>query len=104
MNTHDKVRLLVDGAIRGVYAWQAFVRDFDPTEWHVQVEDLRTLEAGPDDENYWEAADNVEMEAEFQEMGDHETVAHVWHLVQYEGDIFAVREDLTYAEYREAFP
>jgi hypothetical protein len=98
MNTDDKVRLLVDGGNHGIYAWQHFVTAYDPTEWHVQVLDLRTLEAGPDDENYWEAAANVEMEAEFHDG------KHTWYLVQYEGDIFARRADLTVAEYREAFP
>lgn len=97
MSTDDKIRLLVDGN-RGRYTWQHFVTAFDPTEWHVQTEDLRTLEAGPDDEFYWEAAANVEMDAEFHDG------AHAWRLTQYEGDIFAIRDDLTDVEFREAFP
>ncbi len=87
MNTDDKIRLLVDGT-RGRYTWQHFVTACDPTEWHVQVEDLLTLEAGPDDENYDEAAANVLMEAYFEDNG------HEWYLAEREGDIFAVRDDV----------
>ena len=93
----DKIRCLVSDA-HGIYAWQAFVTNYDPTEWHVQVEDLRTLEAGPGDPNYWEATTNVEMEASYRDED-----GHAWHLYQ-DGDIFAIRDDLTDVEFREVFP
>lgn len=96
--TETKVLLLVDGDIRGAYAWQHFALFNSPYDWGIQDEDIATLRAGPDDPNYWEAAANAEMGAEYKDMD-----GHVWHL-HHDVHIYALRDDLTDVEYREAFP
>ena len=96
MSINHKITCLVDGS-RGIFAWQQFIQNEDATKWGVEPEDVVTLTNGPDDPNYWEAAANVEMGAEYLD-----SLGYKWHLYQ-DGDIFALRDDLSQVEFEEAF-
>ncbi len=57
----DKVSLLecfVDGA-NGIYVPQKFIEKVDTDEWGIKKEDIEIIEAGPENELYWEAWDEV---------------------------------------------
>lgn len=94
--TDAKIEILASDA-RGPYAWRDLMEMIDPAAWGIQPEDVATLKAGPDDENYWEAANNAEMDAEYTAPD-----GHTWRLYQ-DGDIFALRDDLTDEEREERF-
>ena len=90
--------LLVNDS-HGVYIPQAFVEDYDVTQWGFSEdnEDIKTLQAGPEAEWYWEAWENVLSNAKFVDTnGKH------WHLSQ-DGDLWAYCEELMSDEEYEGF-
>lgn len=95
--TLSAVECLLSDA-RGVYIPRDFVADFDMAEWGVADATwaLDTCAAGPDEEGYWEAWDEIMRKAEFKE-GD-----NVWRLHQ-DGDLWAVCYELMTDEEKRNF-
>ncbi len=78
--------LVVDGH-HGVYAPQFFVEMYEDDLTGVDREDVKTVLAGPDEEWYWEAWDNIERDG-LVKVGRKE-----YTIYQHEGDIFLVDYD-----------
>ena len=49
---------IVDGSA-GVYVGREFVTRYNMADWHVSVDDVTALLAGPESEDYWEAWDSI---------------------------------------------
>ncbi len=77
----------------GIYLPQSFIQQYEGKEWGVKKEDEEILEAGPDEEYYWEVWDEVLRDASFTDSDGKK-----WTLYQ-EGDLFAVPEDFDWDEY-----
>lgn len=70
---------------RGIYIPQNFAEGFDMEAWHVEEEDAKILQAGPEQEYYWDTWDSVTSSAYL--LQDSKT----WRLHQGEsGDLFVV--------------
>lgn len=82
--------LLADN--RGKYIPQHFAEDFDMAEWHVSADDAAVLLAGPDNNWYWEAWDDVLSTAYWVD-----STGKVWTLYQ-DGDLWAVPDTDTNGE------
>ncbi len=88
------INFLVDSH-HGTYVPQAFVELYDPEAWHVKKDNLEVMLSGPDDENYWEAWDEILNFSYFIQDGVE------YRLVQREGDVFAIREPVDNEERQE---
>ena len=89
-------RELLLGSERGVYIPKDFIEIFDFKAWHIDEIDADILKRGPyDNELYWEVwHHNVVDKAYIYDGG------YKWTLYQ-DGDLFALREDLTDEEFEE---
>jgi|688.fasta_scaffold18107_24 hypothetical protein len=94
MSKLDAVECLLSDA-RGQYIPRDFVANFDMTEWGLDYERdkwaLDTCAAGPDEEGYWDAWDQILNEAKYTKGGN------TWFLHQ-DGDLWALCYDLMTAE------
>jgi hypothetical protein len=81
------VACILDGA-RGIYIPRDFCDGFDGWDG-IDDEDKATCCAGPDEEWYWDAWDNVLNNASYTDPND----GSVWGLYQ-DGDLFAIRTDV----------
>lgn len=83
----------------GVYVPQYFANGFAPEAWGIAADDKdwALLQAGPDNEWYWEAWDWVMTRAVHVD-----PKGNKWHLWQ-DGDLFAYCEDLMTDEEYEGF-
>lgn len=81
---------------QGIYIPQVFAERFN---WSgISIDDLKTIEEGPDAEYYWEAWDNILNDA-FHNDKD----GFTWRLYQ-DGDLFAWCDQLmTNEEYKDFF-
>lgn len=84
------MELLVNSA-HGVYAWQILINELeglyrDQIKEKIGEENFKSLEAGPEDEFYWDATDAVERQTFVHEKGWNFTIE------QMDGDIWAVPE------------
>ena len=93
----NAVSLLL-GDERGIYIPLHFVNDFDVTKWGLTPNswEVITCMAGPDDEGYWEAWDQILDHAEYHKDGN------VWQLHQ-DGDLFALCYELMTDEEKDNF-
>ena len=82
----DTMELVIDGSA-GVYAPKYFAELFGTQLKNVSKADLETLMEGPDDEWYWEAWQNIEMNGAIEHNGED------WTIYQYEGDVWLVHPD-----------
>lgn len=90
------VDMIVDGA-HGIYVPQVFAQKFDLTEWKgIDPSDIEILAAGPDHGQYWDAWDEILMNASIDRDG------RTWHLVQ-DGDLFMYCAELMTDEEYENF-
>ena len=82
---------------RGIYIPQNFAEGF--AGWSgINIEDLETIEKGPETEYYWEAWDSVLNDAFYVDKEGHH-----WRLYQ-DGDLFAICDELmTNEEYKDFF-
>jgi len=80
------MELVVDGRA-GIYAPQNFAELFADEIKSVQRADVETLLEGPEDEWYWEAWQNIEMNGTISVNDEN------WTIYQYEGDIWLVHPD-----------
>lgn len=97
--TLDAIECLLSDA-RGVYIPRDFVANFDMGEWGLDFERdkwaLDTCAAGPDEDGYWDAWDEILRVAEFKQ-GE-----NVWRLHQ-DGDLWAVCYELMTDEEKRSF-
>lgn len=87
----DKVTCIIDGAC-GIYVPKEFALRFPS---RIQEKDRKVLLAGPDHEEYWDVWDDVLGSVTIIDTRNME-----WSLFQ-DGDLFAVREDVTDKEREE---
>jgi len=86
----DSVLLVNDSA--GVYVPQDFVNSVGNTaeevaqKWNVNVEDVKIIQQGPDEESYWDAWDNILRDA----WTIHEDTKYTLHQ---DGDLWAIPEE-----------
>jgi hypothetical protein len=81
----DNMDILINSG-SGQYLPQEFVETYDPKDWGISEEDYATLLAGPDDEWYWDAWNDVESYASYED-----EFGHVWKLYHNE-DLWAIRD------------
>ena len=91
----DSIQLLLDDN-RGIYIPQNFVDEFKLELLSgINAEDVKTCQAGPEHEWYWDAWDNILNNASYQENG------HTFTLHQ-DGALFGICDELmTDEEYRD---
>jgi hypothetical protein len=81
----------------GIYVPQRFIEKFDMSLWNnIDKEDIDTIKAGPDQEEYWYAWENI------LDMASYTTQGNTWRLHQ-DGDLFAVCDKLMTDEEYEDF-
>lgn len=84
----ERVSLLLDGS-RGVYIPQVFAKNFDLALCGITDQEcIKTLLAGPEHEDYWDAWDSVLAVAEWNEDGKRLGL-------EQDGDLFAIDLDST---------
>lgn len=90
-------KLIVDGAA-GIYVPQYFIEGIHPGVWEgIETWAAASLFYGPDDEEYWNAWYEVEMNAHFIDED-----GHTWILYQ-DQDLFLVCADLMTEEEKKTF-
>jgi hypothetical protein len=90
------VELLLSDA-RGVYIPANFIELFDVSSWNIDVNSWAAKECqDKDNENYWDAWNNILDNAEYKENGN------VWRLHQ-DGDLWAICYELMSDEEKENF-
>lgn len=97
MSKLDAVEHLLSDA-RGQYIPRDFIANFDITQWGIDPESwaANTCAAGPDEDEYWDAWDEILRKAEYKE-GE-----HVWRLHQ-DGDLWALCDELMSDEEKQNF-
>ena len=87
----DSIELLVSDSA-GVYIPQSFIDGFDYRNWGIDIDDVKVILDGPDNEFYWDSWENVLNNAKFVDKDGNE-----WTLM-HDGDLWAVRHDYVYEE------
>ena len=97
MSKLDAVEHLLSDA-RGQYIPRDFVACFDLVDWGIDPESwaANTCSAGPDEEGYWDAWDEILRKAEYKEDG------YTWRLYQ-DGDLWALCDELMSDEEKKNF-
>ncbi len=95
MSYEHKIQLLMTDA-NGVHIPRLFVENFEVEKWDLDPADMHHL-ADPYGMTYWDAWDDVLRIARYTD-----SEGHTWMLHQ-DGDLWAVRTDMTEDEWTEAF-
>ncbi len=88
MSTYE---ILLDDA-RGIYIPQVFVTQFDLEAWHVDPEAAAICAKGPDEEQYWDAWDEILRDAYFDAPLDSKTLKLGRWTLEQDGALFARHE------------
>jgi hypothetical protein len=99
----DKIQILINDSW-GIYIPQRFTENFPAELWGIDPEsdDWKTIAAGPEAENYWEAWDSILDKAKHVESETGNCPGVVWTLYQ-NGDLWAVAYDEMTEPEREEF-
>ena len=94
MPYQEKIQMLVDGH-NGVHIPELFVRWYFPKNWGIPEQDTEILLLGHSHPLYWDTWERVLNNAK----GNNKD-SHTWTLHQ-DGDLWAVRDDMTEADWAE---